>query len=303
TEANRTVTVEAETSGLVITQPLRAGTRVSAGDVLCRLDPGPREAELAEARARLAEAESEAVAARGLSEKGFTAETTRLKREATLQAAEAQLRLVQIDIERLTMRAPFDGVLESDGAELGARLGIGDDCATVIDLSTVKVIAFVSERDVDRITPGQPVDVALVTGEERKGTIRFIGRMADETTRTYKVEAVLENTDGRLRDGMTAEIRMTLDAGDAHRLPLSALTLDSIGRLGVRIVEEGRARFVPVRVLRDSADGAFVVGLPDQATVIVVGQEFVSDGRKVEAVPYDDAEAWSADAAGQETRG
>ncbi|MEM6678097.1 MAG: efflux RND transporter periplasmic adaptor subunit, partial [Pseudomonadota bacterium] len=47
TEANRTVTVEAETSGLVITQPLRAGTRVSAGDVLCRLDPGPREAELA----------------------------------------------------------------------------------------------------------------------------------------------------------------------------------------------------------------------------------------------------------------
>ncbi|MEM7498908.1 MAG: efflux RND transporter periplasmic adaptor subunit [Pseudomonadota bacterium] len=285
TEALRAVDVEAETTGLIVSEPLRAGTRVSAGDVLCRLDEGSRAAQLSEAEAKLDEARAEASAARSLSEKGFTAATAAKAREAELQAAEAALRLIEIDIERLELRAPFDGVLESDTAELGSRLGPGDTCARVIDLSRVKVTAFVSELDVDRLAVGQSVEVGLVNGAERRGEIRFVGRMADEQTRTYRVEAILENPDGTLRDGMTAEIRVVLHGGEAHRLPLSALTLDDNGRLGVRTVgEESRARFVPVRVVRDTADGVWVAGLPDRAEVIVVGQEFVRDGRLVDPV-------------------
>ena len=56
TEAARQVTVASETSGLVISEPLRKGAAITAGDILCELDPGTREASLAEARARLAEA-------------------------------------------------------------------------------------------------------------------------------------------------------------------------------------------------------------------------------------------------------
>ncbi|MEL6766089.1 MAG: efflux RND transporter periplasmic adaptor subunit [Pseudomonadota bacterium] len=298
TEARRSVDVEAETTGLVVSDPLRAGARVARGDVLCRLDEGSRAAQLAEAEARVSQALADAEAARSLSEKGFTAATAANAREAELQAAEAALRLVEIDIERLEMRAPFDGVLESDAAELGARLGPGDMCARVIDLAEVKVTAFVSEQDVDRLAVGQNVEVRLITGAERRGEIRFVGQMGDMETRTYRVEAMLDNSDGMLRDGMTAEIRVVLHGGEAHRLPQSALTLDDNGRLGVRVVDsERRARFVPVRVIRDMAEGVWVNGLPPKATVIVVGQEFVRDGRLVEAVENPEAAPHSLGAA------
>ena len=58
TEADRQVVLRAETSGQVVSEPLRKGAFVEAGDLLCRLDPGTRAASLAEAVARLAEAKS-----------------------------------------------------------------------------------------------------------------------------------------------------------------------------------------------------------------------------------------------------
>ena len=65
----------------------------------------------------------------------------------------------------------------------------------------------------------------------------------------------------------------------AHLLPQSALTLNDDGRLGVRLIDEkNRAYFAPVTLLRDTAEGAWLKGLPNQATVILVGQEYVNSG-------------------------
>ena len=55
------------------------------------------------------------------------------------------------------------------------------------------------------------------------------------------------------------------------------------GALGVRVIDENSAaKFLPVTVLRDTAEGIYVTGLPDQVDVITVGQEFVTDGVPVE---------------------
>jgi multidrug efflux system membrane fusion protein len=285
TEANRLVEVTAETEGRVISEPLRRGARVAKGDLLCRLDPGNRPARLAEAEARLARARADAEAAERLAGQGFTAETTRKARQYDFEAARAALDAIRLDIERLEIRAPFAGVLESDTAEIGSRLGLGAPCATVVDLSRVKAVAAVSETAVEALSPGRPARVRLVTGLERTGEIAFIGRVADPDTRTYEIEVALDNADGRLRAGMTAEIAIELPPERGHRLPQSALTLDDEGRLGVRLAAQGRARFAPVEILRDSRHGVWVAGLPETARVIVVGQEFVRDGRAIEARP------------------
>ena len=64
-----------------------------------------------------------------------------------------------------------------------------------------------------------------------------------------------------------------------QKLPPSALTLNNDGTLGVRLVGDGDdVVFAPVKMLRDEPDGIWVSGLPDQAAVIVVGQDFVTDG-------------------------
>ncbi len=284
TRANRRVEVEAETTGPVISTPLRRGARVAAGDLLCRIDPGSRPAQLREAEARLAEARADAAAAASLSAKGFAAETTRMTREAELGAAEAQVDLMRLEIDRLEIRAPFAGLLETDAAELGSRLEAGETCATVIDLARIRVSGFVAERAVDRLTLGAPARVRLVTGREAEGRLSFIAAVADPDTRTYEVEVTIDNADGAIRDGMTAELILALPPVRAHRLPQSALTLDDDGRLGVRLAEDGAARFVPVSVLTDRRDGVWVTGLPETARVIVVGQDFVRDGGRVEAV-------------------
>jgi len=285
TEANRSVEVRAETSGLVVSQPKRRGAAVAAGDQLCRLDPGGRRAQLAEAEAQLREAEIESEAANRLSARGFAAETSRATQEYELEAARAALELMRLDIDRLDIRAPFSGRLETDAAEIGSLLRAGDLCATLVDLSTVKAVGFVSEREVDLLALGQAATVRLVNGLERVGEVTFVGRVADPDTRTYEVEVTLDNADGRLRDGMTAEITVALPPIRAHLLPQTALTLDDAGRLGVRIVEAGTARFRRVKVLHEDTRGVWVSGLAPAAKVIVLGQEFVSDGRKVLPTP------------------
>jgi multidrug efflux system membrane fusion protein len=289
TVAVRNVSVTAETAGLVISQPLRKGATVAEGDVLCRLDSGARPALLLEAEARLAEALVEAEAATTLSLKGFASETTRTARQAQLEAAQAQVNLVKLDIDRLVIRAPFDGLLETDTAEIGSRLGPGDTCATVIDLSAVKVSGYVSEQEVDQIELGQDAIARLINGRTITGTITFISRVSDPETRTYQVEAILPNDDGSIRDGMTAELRIDLPAVVAHKIPQSALTLDDDGRLGVRLAIDGEARFVEIRMISEAIDGVWVTGLPDSASIIVVGQEFVRDGRAILPTPLDQA--------------
>ena len=65
------------------------------------------------------------------------------------------------------------------------------------------------------------------------------------------------------------------------------MTLNDEGLLGVRVVEDGVVRFVPVRMLRDTATGVWLSGLPEVADVITVGQEFVTEGVEVQ-VTYEE---------------
>ncbi|MCY3997111.1 MAG: efflux RND transporter periplasmic adaptor subunit [Rhodobacter sp.] len=321
TEANRQVEVRAETAGTVISEPLRKGASVEAGEILCKIDPGIRqvslagaEAALAEARSRLPEAEarvSEAEsrlaeatlnlnAASSLAQGGFASESRVVAAEAAADAAragvkaaqsqlksakagvqteEANVASVRKDIERLEIRAPFAGLLESDTAELGSLLQPGGHCATVIQLDPIKLVGFVVETDIDKIRTGSRAGARLATGLDIAGQVTFISRSADPRTRTFRIEATVPNPDLAIRDGQTAEIAIEAGTRRAHLVPQSALTLNDDGALGVRLVNDRlAASFFPVTVLRDSPDGVFVGGLDEVASVIVVGQEYVTDG-------------------------
>ncbi|MBF9033652.1 efflux RND transporter periplasmic adaptor subunit [Rhodobacterales bacterium HKCCE2091] len=324
TEAARQVTVAAETSGLIVSDPIRAGAFVEAGTVLCQIDSGTREAQLAEARAalataraRLPEAEAQVAgaeaaleaaridqnAASRLSESGFASETRAATAASNLRAAEATIRSAQAGVEaaqsgvlsaeaavsaaeqeigRLAIRAPFAGHLESDTAELGALMQPGSPCATVIQLDPMKLVGFVPESEVDRVAVGAAAGARLSTGAEVRGEVTFLSRAADPATRTFRVEITVPNEEFAIRDGQSADILVQTEGTPAHLLPSSALTLDDDGRLGIRAAIDGVARFVPVRVIRDTTEGVLVAGLPEEADVITVGQEFVTDGVPVD---------------------
>lgn len=288
TEAGRKVNVTAETNGLVVSEPLAKGAQVKAGDLMCALDAGTRPAELQQALASLEEARSMANAANTLFRRGVGSETQALAETARLEGALATVEQAKRELERLDIHAPFDGLLESDTAELGTLLQPGSVCGTVMDLRRVKLVGFVAERDINKVEIGAPAGARLSSGQEVTGAVTFVSRSADPLTRTFQVEVEVDNADLAIRDGMTAEINISLPGVQAHLLPQASLTLDDGGRLGVRVVEDNLAQFKPVEVIRDDARGIWISGLDAEADVIVVGQEFVNDGREV-AVSYAEA--------------
>ena len=188
----------------------------------------------------------------------------------------------ELEITRLSIRAPFDGILESDSAELGSLLRAGDPCATVIGLDPIVLVGFVPETEVSRIALGAPVQAELASGERVSGNVTFVSRSADVATRTFRIEVEVPNRDLSVRDGQTVEIAVAAEGSMAHLLPQSALSLNDAGALGVNAVENGDVKFIPVRLVRDTPEGVLVSGLPEQVDVIVVGQDFVVDGVRVE---------------------
>ncbi|MEL7256002.1 MAG: efflux RND transporter periplasmic adaptor subunit [Pseudomonadota bacterium] len=276
------------------------------------------EARVTEAQSRLAEAEINANAAAQLSTSGF-ASTTRVaateaavrgaeaavvSAEAGLKAAQSGLESVaagieaaragrqsaqaQVDsaakeIERLRITAPFDGLLESDSAELGTLLQEGNLCATVIQLDPMMLVGFVPETQVSQVSIGAMATGKLASGEAVEGEVVFISRAADEVTRTFRVEVEVPNADLSIRDGQTALISVQAEGTLAHLLPGSALTLNEAGELGVRTVDaDNIVGFAPVNLVRDTPTGLWLSGLPDEAQVIVIGQEFVKSGARVD---------------------
>jgi len=91
----------------------------------------------------------------------------------------------------------------------------------------------------------------------------------------------VDNADQSIRDGQTADIAIQTEGTPAHLLPASAMTLSDDGALGLRVVIDGIVRFAPVRMIRDTANGVWLAGLPEMVDVITVGQEFVTDGTPV----------------------
>lgn len=207
---------------------------------------------------------------------------------AGIQSAEAAVAAAEKEIDRLTITAPFDGLLETDTAELGSLLQQGGLCATIIQLDPIQLVGFVPETDVDKIEIGAMAGARLPSGREVRGEVTFVSRSADETTRTFRVDVEVDNPDLAIRDGQTAEILISATGRAAHLVPQSALTLNNDGDIGVRIVDDSDtgtvARFMPVTILRDTVNGIYVSGLPESVDIITVGQEFVTDGSPIEPV-------------------
>jgi multidrug efflux system membrane fusion protein len=285
TEAEAKVAVRSHVTDDVIDRPAKEGAYVSAGDILCVLDRGTRESRVLEAKAAVAEAEMLQKAATQLNSKGFTAETRVMTVQAQLDAAKARLEEAEREVRQTVIRSPINGIIESPMAEIGAQLDRGGTCATVVDSDPMIAIGQVSELNIAQISENMPAHVELVTGDTFEGRVRYIAPAADPDTRTFRIEVEIPNADGKARDGVTAVTRLPLPKERAHKISPAIMTLNDDGMVGVRAVDkDNKTLFYPIKVLGGEQDGIWVSGLPEEVTVIVVGQEYVADGQVVEPV-------------------
>ena len=281
TEAIRKVEVRAEVNGGVISEPRLKGSRIKKNETLCEIAAGTRFVTLSEAKMRLLEAEKKSNVVQSLGEKGYSTETSKLTQKTILETAKASLARAEYEISKLVIKAPFAGVLEDNTSEIGSFLNIGSLCATIIDLSQIKLIGYIPELKIREISLGSVASGKTLSGLSTKGKVSFISRQADPVTKTFRVEILAENKDELIRDGETIEIQINLNSNKVHLLPQSVLTLNDAGELGVRTVIDKKVEFYKIRILRDQKNGLLVKGLPNTVDVITVGQEFVIDGQEV----------------------
>jgi multidrug efflux system membrane fusion protein len=285
TQASRRLELKAEIDGRVAETRVERGARVEAGAVIVQLAAEDRPQRRQEAAAILAQRQAESEQARTLAARGFRAEISVSETQARLESARAGLARMDLELGRLAVRAPFAGVVESRPVELGSYLQPGSPVAMIVALDPIRFVAHVSERDATRVTAGAAVRVRIGERPPIAASIVFVSAVADLATRTFRVEAEAPNPDLALVEGLSAELLAPIGVQRAHRIAPSLISLADDGRIGVKLVEGEQARFAPVRIAAAGADGLWVTGLPDRATLITVGQDFVTDGQRVRAVP------------------
>jgi multidrug efflux system membrane fusion protein len=282
TEAARMVTVRAETYGRILDTPTPKGSAVDRGALIVALDPADRPARLREAKARIAQRQIEHNAASKLAQKGFQAETKLAEAMAELAAAKAEREVIEVDLARARITAPLAGVIDDRVVEVGDYVQAGDPVATLVELDPLLVTAQISERQAPRLEVGMTANARLSNGDALIGVVRYVSSVADETTRTFRIEIEIANPDNRLGQGLTAEIEIALPAEFAHRVAPSIFKLNAQGQLGVMTVDAANtARFTPVSVIGVDDAGTWVSGLPEQVRIITVGQDLVDDGETI----------------------
>ncbi len=297
TQAKALVSAVAETAGIIDSVAVTKGQKVAAGDLLCTLDQGTRQAAVNQAEASLAQANAGLVQAQldfdtnaGLREKGLAAANTSRPLEVALTSAQASLTSAQAaldnakaELDRTEIVAKVAGVVQDPLANAGTLLAIGAPCASIVQLDPMVFIAQVPESRIGLAKIGLDASITTVTGQTTEGKVSYISATADPATRSFPIEIEIPNTDGTLRDGVTATATVNLGTAPAHLVPQSVLTLNDDGVLGVRAVEDSKAKFYPVQIASDTREGVWVLGLPAKIDIITVGQEFVNDGQPVTA--------------------
>ena len=186
-----------------------------------------------------------------------------------------------VELNRTEVKAPFSGYIEKI-VKPGNFLERGQICATIIQLNPITFVAEVPESDINKVTEGQQVILNLITGETIEGKLTFVSKSASSLTRTFKVEAEIENKNGVIRDGITSEMIIKTSKIKAHKITPSVLMLNDKGILGIKIIRDLEiVKFLPITILEDSEDGIWVTGIPNQIQLITQGQGFVEDDQKV----------------------
>ncbi len=285
TQNKRTVQVSTEVQGRVVNRAVERGQSVAANQLLCRLSVDDRQAALVESQQRVNQAKIDYDGAKQLRAKGYNSESAIAAAKANLASARAELKRRDLALRKTEIRAPFAGFIEDVHLEIGDYAQPGTACATLVDLNPMLLVGRVSELVVLNIETGNEAIGELADRSQVRGPITFVGQQDDPATRTYAIEVELDNESGKLRSGMTTQIRIPIEEEFAHKISPALFSLDNEGGYGVRVVNnDDRVEFYSVTIVAEDEDGVWVSGLPNTSNIIIVGQELVISGERVDPV-------------------
>lgn len=225
-EAVRGVAIQAELPGIVKEVGFENGERVQEGQVLVQLDTSTEEAQLKAAQADAELARIEYRRAVSLRESESVPQSQVDQSRAQLERAEAEIQRIETLLEKLTIRAPFDGKVGLRRINLGQYITSGQ---TIVDLQSFDPI-FVNfslpQQQILSLNEGMAVEVTTTSIPDRtfSGQLTAISPTIDEVTRNIRLQATLDNSEEMLRPGMFARVEIILNEEQEHLIiPATAI--------------------------------------------------------------------------------
>ena len=298
-EASQEVTLRSEIEGRTVKILFTEGRAVRRGQVLVQLDAAKIQADIRNLKARIEQLEIR------LSHKKRTLERNRplvaenlVSRqqfdnlETDIEEIKAQIIQARADLarqkERLSytdIRAPFDGIAGVRKFSEGHYLKVGDQVVTIVNLDPLEISFKAPEKSKPSLYIGQDLLLSVDAYPEKafKGKVFFISPQVDINLRTFQVKAWVENNPPLLNPGMFGRVEMIIDVHeDALTVPWESI-IQTEAETYLYVVEEEKARKVPVRLGKITDEWAEILDavIPAGATVILEGKFAVKDGMKV----------------------
>ena len=269
---------------------------------------GAWEAQIAAATADLEAVRSNYESTKKLVDRGVKKPLAKLQQIALLKAAEMRLIELQNQSEELALSASYaqikgvdarisqlleqlkftnvtasqSGWLEKYHVEVGQTIKENAPVARILGLKSLILDAPIPQTQISKIKIGDIVDLEIDGAGKRQGRVDKIATSANQATRTFNVEILLDNSDGNLRAGMSAGVRVIIDEVPAFKISPAHLNVDEEGLLSVKtVVSNGIVKIMPVMIAQTVGNAAYVSGLPDGTLILGMGQAFVSEGSKI----------------------
>src|SRR5216684_3459228 len=217
--ANKQSKITPKISGKVVQLPIDTGMKVRQGDMLAVLESTTVRAQLDEAQASLTEAGRELNRQSALWKQGVTSKALLDSADAQYKAALARVHQIQINMQDMVVRAPFDGTIATKNTEVGevissvmmgqvgGTLPAGAIC-TLVDLKTLEVVADVNESSIGQLHEGQAAEVSVdaFPNQKWKGVLRQIIPTADRAKATVQVKVKIVDPGDRLLPEMSSSV-------------------------------------------------------------------------------------------------
>jgi RND family efflux transporter MFP subunit len=310
-----TVDVVPRVGGRIESIPVKLGDRVSRGQVIAKIEDdqireqiNQRMASLEVNKANVAQRESDAKLAetvyarmkaqyeRDLLSKQLLEDAEAKYNTAVSNVGVAKAQLVQmqssvdelkITLANTTVTSPVDGFVSRRMLDQGAFAGANTVILSVVDIGIVRMVANLVEKDVKRVQPGVSalVEVDAFPGEQFTGQVSRVAPVFDPATRTAPMEIEVPNPGFRLKPGMYARVKLTVDRRpNALTVPRGAIA-DIEGKRGVFMLENQVAKFHEVKTgLQDNERVEILEGLTEGQRVVTVGTLALRDGDRITVV-------------------
>lgn len=282
------VSLSFATAGTIKRIYVDEGQMVRQGQLLAELDPTTLQNAYTISKTSLEQAQDTYNRMKELHDAGSLPEMQWISVENQLKSATAQEAMARKSLADTKLYAPFSGYIAAKEAEIGQTASPVAPVVKLVNIGSVKVKISVPENDVQRIQKGSSMKIIVpaLGNREFSGRVTERGVSADPRSRTYEVKATIQNDDRQLLPGMICQAFTNYMQGTTGVfIPANLVQLDSDNKTFVWVVNGDKAVKREIVISGETAQGAQVGGgLSSGDKLIVVGQQKVSNGMKVEIV-------------------